>query len=463
VPVPLAGATVRAAVMMAAGHGTVAGVASMTVASLTKGVLRTMLFMKLKMTALVLAACLVVAGGGVASLRALAGEPATTESEPAATPSDPAARVRQIKKQIADLQGELRQAEQAAARDRAAAERQRPVAVIFQTVAITQEELGKYPPGTPERRAVRGLRQPAYPGARVRAERHHHQRSGDRGGLARRPANIGQRRRPRLSELASPSTRTLFEWKQDVIRPRLLMRKLCHQRARVTEEDLRNAYEASYGEKVECQVILWPSEEVEKAAQLRAAILRHEKSFDTVAGAQSSSTLAAQQGRIRPFGRHGIEDKELEKVAFGLQPGELSPLVQTPQGIALIKCLGRIPANPARRFEEVRESLRKEVRDRFMDRESPQVFKELREQAMPQLLWRPESGAEKIGAVSLVPFARRRDASHHLFGRNRIVSALPAGATRRRGPRASGESTPASTACLWRFKPSTPTRRWRWP
>ena len=50
----------------------------------------------------------------------------------------------------------------------------------------------------------------------------------------------------------------LYEWKEDVIRPKLLMTKLCRDRVHVTEQDLQDAFEAHFGEKVDCRIILFP-------------------------------------------------------------------------------------------------------------------------------------------------------------------------------------------------------------
>jgi hypothetical protein len=80
----------------------------------------------------------------------------------------------------------------------------------------------------------------------------------------------------------------------------------------------------------------------------------------------------------------------LEKAAFGLRPGEISPLIETPEGFVVVKCLRHIPADASKRFEEVRESLKKEVRDRLVRQEMVTLFNELKEQARPRVLWRPE-------------------------------------------------------------------------
>ena len=49
--------------------------------------------------------------------------------------------------------------------------------------------------------------------------------------------------------------KSLYEWKEDVIRPKLMLSKLCRPMVEVTQQDLANAFEARYGPKVECRMI----------------------------------------------------------------------------------------------------------------------------------------------------------------------------------------------------------------
>ena len=63
-------------------------------------------------------------------------------------------------------------------------------------------------------------------------------------------------------ELISTYRKNLYEWKEDVVRPKLLLGKLCHDRVRVKDVDVRHAFEAHYGEKVQCRIILWPRDAI---------------------------------------------------------------------------------------------------------------------------------------------------------------------------------------------------------
>lgn len=185
--------------------------------------------------------------------------------------------------------------------------------------------------------------------------------------------------------------KTLFEWKEDVVRPRLAMTKMCKDRIQITEDDFRKAFEAYYGEKIECRLILYPTGEEKQALHQYADLRKSDEDFDRVAKLQASPTLAATGGRITPIGRYTTGNEELEKEAFSLQPGEISKLVGTPEGTVVLKCVGRKPADATKNLEAERPKLEKEIRDKKTQMEIPKLFKELQDQAQPKLFIRKQT------------------------------------------------------------------------
>src|SRR5262249_12019871 len=208
--------------------------------------------------------------------------------------------------------------------------------------------------------------------------------------------------------------KTLFEWREDVIRPRLAMTKLCHGRVQVTEDDYKKAFEAYYGEKIECRIILFPTGEEKHALQMYADIRKSDEDFDRIAKQQASPTLAATGGRITPIGRNTTGNDELEKEAFSLQPGEVSRLVGTPEGTVVLKCVRRIPADANKKLETEKPALEKEIRDKKMQLEIPKLFKELQDQAQAKLFIKKQLSQEDL----------ERDVKRELQG-----GVVPAGAT----------------------------------
>jgi hypothetical protein len=193
-----------------------------------------------------------------------------------------------------------------------------------------------------------------------------------------------------------PNHKSLYEWKEDAIRPRLLLAKLCRDRIQVTEEDIQTAFDAYYGEKVDCRIIMWPRTEYDIAMKMYAKIRDSEEEFDRAARTQADPTLAAKGGNVTPIGHHTTSDDGLEKEAFGLRPGELSKVIETPRGYVVIKCVGRIPPDTSKSIEHEREKLTKDVFDKKLNMEIPVVFKELQKQADPQVFLKSQTTEEEL-------------------------------------------------------------------
>jgi uncharacterized protein (TIGR03067 family) len=87
VPIAVVSKTIQAATVFAAGPGAAEGVIAPAVAALTQGVLKTLLWSKLTVAAVVLLGALACAGGGAVALRPMpAGQPEAQATAPQASP-----------------------------------------------------------------------------------------------------------------------------------------------------------------------------------------------------------------------------------------------------------------------------------------------------------------------------------------------------------------------------------------
>jgi parvulin-like peptidyl-prolyl isomerase len=187
-----------------------------------------------------------------------------------------------------------------------------------------------------------------------------------------------------VSTLLPRYKKSLYEWQEDVIRPRLLLTKLCRGRVSHTEEEVRQAFEANFGEKIECRMIIWPREDRDEALSEYARLRDSEEAFAARAKAQKGSALAAAGGKLKPFGRNAMADRNVEAAAFKLRPGEVSTLIDTPQGLLLLKCDKRIAPDTTVSLESVRDRLVKEILERKVQAEIAVVVKAIQDQARPQ-------------------------------------------------------------------------------
>ncbi|HEY7313992.1 MAG TPA: peptidylprolyl isomerase [Gemmataceae bacterium] len=192
-------------------------------------------------------------------------------------------------------------------------------------------------------------------------------------------------------DFLGPYNKNLYEWREDVIRPRLQMAKLCRDRVKVNEEELRIAFEAEYGEKLKGRMILWPADQTKFALMEYAQLRDNPKTFEEKAKHQASSTLASQGGTIGPFGKRTLGNQELEQEAFKLREGEMTTLIGTPEGNAVFKLEKRIPADTSITLESVREKLTKEVFERKVQMETQTAFRILRDNARVKVLLKDSS------------------------------------------------------------------------
>jgi len=196
--------------------------------------------------------------------------------------------------------------------------------------------------------------------------------------------SLGVTKEDFVTKVLKKYNKSLYEWREDVIRPKLQMKKLTQDRVTVTADDLAKAYEAYYGEKVECQMIMWPKSELHIAKKVWDSIRKDANEFDRLARSQASGQLASSGGKLEKFGRNTTGDPEMERIVFSLEKGEVSPVIGTKEGVVVVKLINKYPAEN-KKLEDVRPALEKEVIERKIQAEIPLVFDELRKKANAKL------------------------------------------------------------------------------
>ena len=122
-----------------------------------------------------------------------------------------------------------------------------------------------------------------------------------------------------IKEYLAANKVTVFQYKEDILRPRLMLAKLCRDRIHVEPKDFECAYQAHYGEKVECRMILWPKDDgnIKFILQEYGQIHDNPKVFEEKARHQASRTLSMNGGLLEePIGRHTTGNDDLEEAAF---------------------------------------------------------------------------------------------------------------------------------------------------
>lgn len=172
---------------------------------------------------------------------------------------------------------------------------------------------------------------------------------------------------------------TLLEYREDVLRPRLMVDKLAASQLTLTEEDLKREFASRYGIQVAIRIITFRDERFAKKTW--GEINNNPELFIRHAKLQENPELAAGAGMMIPFGRHTTHDI-IEQRAFQLKPGEISEVLQMRQGTyVIILKEGEVPAKTNVTFEQKKEELRISAMEKKRRVEVPKIIAELKAQA----------------------------------------------------------------------------------
>jgi foldase protein PrsA len=180
-------------------------------------------------------------------------------------------------------------------------------------------------------------------------------------------------------QMLRPRQLTMREYRMDVLRPTLLMRKLAGGDVQITEEELQKAFTAKYGEKVQCRIII--ENNLNAAKQMHTKIAGDRMNFIRVAQTQSNPDFARTGGQLNPIARYVTHDT-IERRAFEMKDDEVSEVIQTPQnGFVILLREKLLPPEKGKTLEGEREKLRLELIEEKAQREVPVLFRKLEEQA----------------------------------------------------------------------------------
>jgi parvulin-like peptidyl-prolyl isomerase len=148
----------------------------------------------------------------------------------------------------------------------------------------------------------------------------------------------------------------------------------------VTAEDLQRGFDANYGERVRCRAIVLPTmrraQEVWGKARQNTSMDYFGDLAEEYSVEPSSKSLRGEVPPIRRFGGQ----PQLEDVAFELQPGDLSGIIQLGNQFVILKCEGRtqpVEVNP----QEVQAILREDIFEKKLRMAMSDRFEAIRETA----------------------------------------------------------------------------------
>jgi foldase protein PrsA len=145
-----------------------------------------------------------------------------------------------------------------------------------------------------------------------------------------------------------------FKLTKGQVEAEILAEKIIKQTIKITDEELREAYEEQLGEKILArQIVLRTLRDAERNLER----IKTGADFEALAKKESvDRNSASRGGKMRPFGPKGTIGKEVAN----LKNGEVSEIIKTDSGYHIIKLEKRIPRS-MKKFSEVKENLAKLV------------------------------------------------------------------------------------------------------
>jgi parvulin-like peptidyl-prolyl isomerase len=170
------------------------------------------------------------------------------------------------------------------------------------------------------------------------------------------------------------------QYVHDSVWPSAALKKLTAQEVQVTEEDIRKGFEANYGERVRCRAIVLGNMRRAQEVWDKARKNPSPDFFGDLAEEYSiEPTSKALRGEVPPLGRHGGQP-QLEDIAFQLQPGQLSGVIQVMDKFVILRCEGRTERVDVDE-KDVRDILYRDIYEKKLRMAMGQKYDEIHDKA----------------------------------------------------------------------------------
>jgi len=204
--------------------------------------------------------------------------------------------------------------------------------------------------------------------------------------IVRAAENMGFRKPDGSADVAAWLDRVTREEKvpirhyvEDVVQPTVSLKQLVGK-VPVTQEDLDKAFEATFGPRARCRVIVMDSQRrAQEVWQLARQNPTPERIGDLAEQYSVDPTTRTLRGEVPPIQRYGGQPA-IERQAFALKPGELSGIVQVADRFMVILCEGFTDAAQVKP-SEVRNELYDDIHEKKQRIEMARYFSHLRESA----------------------------------------------------------------------------------
>ncbi len=204
-----------------------------------------------------------------------------------------------------------------------------------------------------------------------------------------------------LEAVVAEGVATTDLYYRDSVWPSVALAKLIEGQVSVTEDDLREGFESSFGVRVEVLAIVLSDQRSAQKVWEMARNNPTDEFFGNLAEQYSVEPVSQSNfGKVPPIRKHSGQPA-LEKEAFSLKPGELSGIIATGDKYIILRCQGQTEPVVSD-FAAVREELVISIREKKNRLAMAKKFDELKDSAQIDNFFEV---AKKTGKIAATPAA----------------------------------------------------------
>lgn len=221
--------------------------------------------------------------------------------------------------------------------------------------------------------------------------------------IARVANKVGLTTKLFLEALESERDITPEQYASEIIWPMLALRALAAGQIQVTQEEIDQVLKSEYGAKVQVRMIAL--DDANKAQQIHAQAVAAPDTFRRLAKQHSiDPPSAAVEGLLPPI-RQNSGDDQLERVAFQLQPNQISPVFQIGEQHIMLQCVRHYKEaypNP-QTLPVIRARVEEQLRDQRLGKAADGIFERLQANAqVVKVLGNPEYEKKYKGVAAYI-------------------------------------------------------------
>lgn len=205
-----------------------------------------------------------------------------------------------------------------------------------------------------------------------------------------------------IEAISSERNLTIDQIRNDYIWRKLALRALAFNQIEVTDAEIQEQLEFEFGPRVQVrQIVVDTKAEID---QIMATLKTAPEEFERLAKRYSVDANSASMGGLLPPVRQNSGFAEFEKVAFALEPGQISEALHIAEKYVVIRCERRFPAEeiPAENRAEFEERIAAELQKKKMNDAAIDMFEKMKQSATIQNVMNDPKLKEQYPGVAAI-------------------------------------------------------------